>query len=112
MFGRFPRYPCFENPYPMDLHESPVTCVQYYADCPSDLIPHLYSAGSNSLNRKKQLYSKKVSLVHRQTDRLIADYGITQRSVVEWEQGFFKYTEDWDDGSFLVVESSVFLLHM
>ncbi|XP_022100438.1 syntaxin-binding protein 5-like [Acanthaster planci] len=52
-------YPCFENPYPMDLHESPVTCVQYYSDCPSDLIPHLYSAGSNSLNRKKQLYSKK-----------------------------------------------------
>ncbi|XP_033635112.1 syntaxin-binding protein 5-like isoform X1 [Asterias rubens] len=52
-------YPCFENPYPMDLHESPVTCVQYYADCPSDLIPHLYSAGANSLNRKKQLYSKK-----------------------------------------------------
>lgn len=31
-------YPCFENPYPMDLHESPVTCCSYFADCPSDLV--------------------------------------------------------------------------
>ncbi|XP_071492049.1 syntaxin-binding protein 5-like [Diadema antillarum] len=54
-----PGYPCFENPYPMDLHESPITCVQYYADCPSDLIPALYSAGANSLNRKKTAYSKR-----------------------------------------------------
>ncbi|XP_033122221.1 syntaxin-binding protein 5-like isoform X2 [Anneissia japonica] len=53
-----PGYPCFENPYPMDLHESPVTCVQYFADCPADLIPALYSAGSNS-SRKKTNYSKK-----------------------------------------------------
>ncbi|XP_071956580.1 syntaxin-binding protein 5-like isoform X5 [Antedon mediterranea] len=53
-----PGYPCFENPYPMDLHESPVTCVQYFADCPADLIPVLYSAGSNS-SRKKTSYSKK-----------------------------------------------------
>lgn len=52
-------YPCFENPYPMDLHESPVTCIQYYADCPSELITDFYSAGSSSLNRKKQAYSQK-----------------------------------------------------
>ena len=44
----------------MDLHESPITCVQYYADCPTDLIPHLYSAGSNNLNRKKAAFSRKV----------------------------------------------------
>nr|XP_054753599.1 syntaxin-binding protein 5-like [Lytechinus pictus] len=54
-----PGYPCFENPYPMDLHESPITCVQYYADCPSDLIPALYSTGANGLNRKKTAYSKR-----------------------------------------------------
>lgn len=52
-------YPCFENPYPMDLHESPVTCIQYYADCPSELITEFYSAGASSLNRKKQAYSQK-----------------------------------------------------
>lgn len=39
-------YPCFENPYPMDIHESPVTACQYYADCPPDLIPAFYSVGS------------------------------------------------------------------
>ncbi|KAH9645762.1 hypothetical protein HF086_002689 [Spodoptera exigua] len=40
-----PGYPCFENPYPMDIHESPVTCCSYFADCPSDLIPAFYSVG-------------------------------------------------------------------
>lgn len=36
-------FPCFESPYPMDLHESPVTCCTYLTDCPSDLVPALYS---------------------------------------------------------------------
>ncbi|XP_050303950.1 syntaxin-binding protein 5 isoform X6 [Anthonomus grandis grandis] len=40
-----PGYPCIENPYPMDIHESPVTCVTYLADCPADLIPAFYSVG-------------------------------------------------------------------
>ncbi|XP_077977362.1 syntaxin-binding protein 5-like isoform X2 [Glandiceps talaboti] len=52
-------FPCFENPYPMDLHESPVTCVQYYADCPPDIIPAFYSVGSSSQQKKRQGYSKK-----------------------------------------------------
>lgn len=38
-----PGFPCFESPYPMDLHESPVTCCTYLADCPSDLVPAFYS---------------------------------------------------------------------
>uniref|UniRef100_A0A6A7FXP2 Syntaxin-binding protein 5-like isoform X2 n=3 Tax=Hirondellea gigas TaxID=1518452 RepID=A0A6A7FXP2_9CRUS len=38
-------YPCFENPYSMDLHESPVTCCSYLADCPADLVPAFYSVG-------------------------------------------------------------------
>ncbi|XP_069687286.1 syntaxin-binding protein 5 isoform X5 [Periplaneta americana] len=46
-----PGYPCFENPYPMDLHESPVTCCTYLADCPSDLIPAFYSVGSRAQKR-------------------------------------------------------------
>ncbi|XP_070569216.1 syntaxin-binding protein 5-like isoform X4 [Ptychodera flava] len=54
-----PGFPCFENPYPMDLHESPVTCVQYYADCPPDIIPAFYSVGSSSQQKKRQGYSKK-----------------------------------------------------
>uniref|UniRef100_A0A673HGF2 Syntaxin-binding protein 5-like n=1 Tax=Sinocyclocheilus rhinocerous TaxID=307959 RepID=A0A673HGF2_9TELE len=32
-------FPIFENPYPMDIHESPVTCTAYFADCPPDIIP-------------------------------------------------------------------------
>lgn len=50
-------YPIFENPYPLTLHESPVTCCEYVADCPADLIPALYSVGSR---QKRQGYSKKV----------------------------------------------------
>ncbi|BFZ24771.1 hypothetical protein BsWGS_27811 [Bradybaena similaris] len=51
-----PGYPCFENPYPMDLHESPVTACQYYANCPMDIIPALYSTGKN---QKKTGFSDK-----------------------------------------------------
>ncbi|XP_054724020.1 syntaxin-binding protein 5-like isoform X2 [Uloborus diversus] len=41
-----PGFPCFQNPYPMDFHKSPVTYCAYYADCPNDLIPAFYSVGS------------------------------------------------------------------
>lgn len=44
-------FPCFENPYPMDLHESAVTCCTYLADCPSDLIPAFYSVGCRTQKR-------------------------------------------------------------
>ncbi|KAJ8672943.1 hypothetical protein QAD02_004204, partial [Eretmocerus hayati] len=50
-------FPCFENPYPMDLHESPVTCCAYFADCPGDLVPAFYSVGSKS--QKKSGFSEK-----------------------------------------------------
>lgn len=40
----------FDSPYPMDLDESEVTCLQYIADCTPDLIPALYSAGARSNN--------------------------------------------------------------
>ncbi|MGH0151953.1 UNVERIFIED_CONTAM: hypothetical protein FKN15_021754 [Acipenser sinensis] len=53
---RLERYPIFENPYPLSIHESPVTCCEYFADCPVDLIPALYSVGSR---QKRQGYSKK-----------------------------------------------------
>lgn len=49
-------YPIFENPYPLNIHESPVTCCEYFADCPVDLIPALYSVGAR---QKRQGYSKK-----------------------------------------------------
>ncbi|KAE9543207.1 hypothetical protein AGLY_003118, partial [Aphis glycines] len=45
-------YPCFENLHPMDIHESPVSCVHYIADCPSDLIPAFYSVGSRSASKR------------------------------------------------------------
>jgi syntaxin-binding protein 5 len=47
-----PGYPCFESPYPMDLHESPVTCTTYLADCPGDLVPAFYSVGKSASTRK------------------------------------------------------------
>ncbi|PIO39970.1 hypothetical protein AB205_0154670 [Aquarana catesbeiana] len=40
----------------MDVHESPVTCTEYFADCPPHLIPVLYSVGAKN---KKQGYSNK-----------------------------------------------------
>ncbi|XP_076224179.1 syntaxin-binding protein tomosyn isoform X3 [Nomia melanderi] len=52
-----PGFPCFENPYPMDIHESPVTCCAYFADCLSDLVPAFYSVGSKS--QKKTGFSEK-----------------------------------------------------
>lgn len=41
-----PGFPCFQNPYPMDFHKSPVTYCAYFADCPNDLIPAFYSVGA------------------------------------------------------------------
>ncbi|XP_069016706.1 syntaxin-binding protein 5 isoform X2 [Embiotoca jacksoni] len=49
-------YPIFESSYPLTVHESPVTCCEYFADCPAELIPALYSVGSR---QKRQGYSKK-----------------------------------------------------
>ncbi|XP_063765021.1 syntaxin-binding protein 5 isoform X8 [Eleginops maclovinus] len=49
-------YPIFENPYPLTIHESPVTCCEYFVDCPAELIPALYSVGSR---QKRQGFSKK-----------------------------------------------------
>lgn len=60
-------FPIFENPYPMDVHESPVTCTAYFADCPPDIIPVLYSIGAK---HKKTGYSHKVS----QNSKLIYTY--------------------------------------
>ncbi|CAG5002767.1 unnamed protein product [Parnassius apollo] len=54
-----PGYPCFDNPYPMDIHESPVTCCSYFADCPSDLIPAFYSVG-RQVNKKVAGFSEKL----------------------------------------------------
>ncbi|TKS67468.1 Syntaxin-binding protein 5-like [Collichthys lucidus] len=50
-------FPVFENPYPMDVHESPVTCTAYFAECPPDIIPILYSIGAK---HKKTGYSQKM----------------------------------------------------
>ncbi|XP_036831197.1 syntaxin-binding protein 5-like [Oncorhynchus mykiss] len=49
-------FPIFETPYPMDIHESPVTCTAYFAECPPDIIPVLYSVGAK---QKKTGYSHK-----------------------------------------------------
>lgn len=42
----------------MDLHESPITCCYYLADCASDLIPAFYSVGLKT-NTKRPGFSDK-----------------------------------------------------
>ncbi|XP_032832668.1 syntaxin-binding protein 5-like isoform X2 [Petromyzon marinus] len=49
-------YPIFENPYAMDIHDSPVTFCEYFADCSVEIIPALYSVGAR---QKKQGFSKQ-----------------------------------------------------
>ncbi|RWS07834.1 syntaxin-binding protein 5-like isoform X9, partial [Dinothrombium tinctorium] len=51
-------YPCFQNPYTMDLHESPITYCAYFADCASELIPAFYSVGAKG-NPKRTGFSEK-----------------------------------------------------
>ncbi|VDN52570.1 unnamed protein product, partial [Dracunculus medinensis] len=51
-----PGYPCFENINPMDLHESPVTFLRYYSDCPLDVIGALTLVGCK---QRRQGYSEK-----------------------------------------------------
>ncbi len=52
-----PNHLCFNNPYAMNLNESPVTCCKYFADCPGELIPALYMVGL----RAKKEGSKELS---------------------------------------------------
>lgn len=52
-------YPCFENPYPMDIHESPVTACFYLSDCPFDLIGALTVVGKK---QRRQGFSEKVGV--------------------------------------------------
>ncbi|XP_035780182.1 syntaxin-binding protein 5-like isoform X1 [Anopheles albimanus] len=54
-----PGYPTFESPYSMDLHESPITCCTYLADCPSDLVPAFYSVGRSAATNRRSGYSER-----------------------------------------------------
>jgi len=38
-----PSVPWFDVPYTFDIHESPVTCLQLYSECPNDLLSSLHS---------------------------------------------------------------------
>jgi hypothetical protein len=51
-------YPCFENPYSFDIHESPVTLVKYVSDCPVDLIAALTLVGRNQRRQGVKLSGK------------------------------------------------------
>jgi syntaxin-binding protein 5 len=46
-----PGHPCFENPYPMEIHESPVTACLYLVDCPGELIGTFYQVGKRNYKR-------------------------------------------------------------
>ncbi|VDK51516.1 unnamed protein product [Anisakis simplex] len=51
-----PGYPCFENLNPIDIHESPVTLIKYFSNCPIDLIGALTLVGCK---QRKQGFSDK-----------------------------------------------------
>uniref|UniRef100_A0AC34QRG6 V-SNARE coiled-coil homology domain-containing protein n=1 Tax=Panagrolaimus sp. JU765 TaxID=591449 RepID=A0AC34QRG6_9BILA len=50
---------CFENPNPMDIHESPVSFINYYSDCPVDLIAALTLVGRNQRKQGVKLSDKQ-----------------------------------------------------
>ena len=56
-----PGYPTIEPGHAMDVHDSPVTCLKYFPDPNTDLIPGLYKAAA-SKSREKDA-SKKVSYI-------------------------------------------------
>ncbi|KAH8338019.1 hypothetical protein KR059_003021 [Drosophila kikkawai] len=60
-----PGFPCFESPYPMDLHESPVTCCTYLTDCPSDLVPAFYSVSVMILELSLTIIIKRYNLTYQ-----------------------------------------------
>ncbi|CAP33294.1 LOW QUALITY PROTEIN: Protein CBR-TOM-1, partial [Caenorhabditis briggsae] len=45
-------HPVIESPHAMNIHESPVTCVSYYSDCPLDLIGALTLVGTKQRNKE------------------------------------------------------------
>ncbi|MFH4976967.1 hypothetical protein AB6A40_003676 [Gnathostoma spinigerum] len=49
-------YPCFENANPMDIHESRVTLLEYFSDCPIDLLGALTLVGCK---QRRQNFSDK-----------------------------------------------------
>lgn len=52
-----------ESPHAMNIHESPVTCVSYYSDCPIDLIGALTLVGTKQRNKE---FSQRVSTFSNQ----------------------------------------------
>ncbi|KAI6233001.1 WD domain, G-beta repeat protein [Aphelenchoides fujianensis] len=51
-------YPCFDSPYSMDIHESPVSYMHYISDCPVDLIAALTLVGRNQRRQGVRLSNK------------------------------------------------------
>jgi len=53
-----PNLPWFSLPYTFNIHESPVTCLQFYPECPNDLLTALHGLASaqhhEPSNRSKQ----------------------------------------------------------
>uniref|UniRef100_A0A3B5M6R5 Syntaxin binding protein 5L n=1 Tax=Xiphophorus couchianus TaxID=32473 RepID=A0A3B5M6R5_9TELE len=82
-------FPVFENPYPMDIHESPVTCTAYFADCPPDIIPILYSIGAKN---KKTGYSHKVWKIFQLLRKITAFFSLFRHA-----DGSIKF---WDASAF------------
>lgn len=57
----------------MDLHESAVTAAIYVPDCPSDVIPALYSIGAKQMQQRRASYSTKVRTSHLLPDIIISN---------------------------------------
>ena len=50
----------------MNVHESPVVCCQYLADCPGDLIPCFYSVGQFFGTKATNMSSTNIKFSERE----------------------------------------------
>ena len=55
-------FPSIEPAHPMDIHDSPVTCLKYVPDPSTDLTPGLYQTTLSKAQNEKM--SRKVGVVY------------------------------------------------
>ncbi|KAL9878914.1 syntaxin-binding protein tomosyn isoform 4-T5 [Glossina fuscipes fuscipes] len=87
-------FPCFESPYPMDLHESPVTCCTYLTDCPSDLVPALYSIGRTTTSKKNAFSEREWPISGGEWSPASCSY--SEIVITGHQDGSLKF---WDSGA-------------
>ncbi|KAF1769466.1 hypothetical protein GCK72_001283 [Caenorhabditis remanei] len=86
-------HPVIESPHSMNIHESPVTCMAYYSDCPLDLIGALTLVGTKQRNKEFSTRTHEVP-VDRILDSDITDNKTDLELTAEIVEGFSGSAED------------------